>query len=119
MRTVLYDAEDGEPITVIDLKPWHMKIAREHHGHLRLPIYRTASVVDLELPPILQENSVDLELVETQWRDRKNFTCAFVRRSDLALLLPSVFLPGQQKQLNDERRHAAAEAIGQLLAAFH
>lgn len=114
MRVVVYDAEDMEPITVIQL-PGHMReylneILDGRRGPeitflLQQPL-SAADFVTKEPPALTMMPYVRLKF-EPIWKGKGllMWLCT-TRDGETALLLKSVFLPGQQRELNQQREDA-------------
>lgn len=114
MRVVVYDAEDMEPITVIQL-PGHMReylneILDGCRGpEITFPLQRPFSAADFvakEPPALTMALYVRLKF-EPIWKGKGllMWLCT-TRDGETALLLKSVFLPGQQRELNQQREDA-------------
>ncbi len=123
MRTVIYDAELMEPITIVDIPP-HIFAGVEHGAfrNVSIPIYPRISAaastyadapIECSTPPRCQ---VRFEPV------RRNggvmFWLCITEDGESALLLRSVFLPGQQKELSEERREAFLRGVHHVFQHF-
>ena len=112
MRTVLY-THDLEPITVLELGEWQENFLKEHKN-IRIPLERKMSCEVHTRPPCVVEiNSVDITAEELIRRGKRHLFL-FADDEESALLLKSVFLPGQRKELQEHERQAMAQ--GMLIA---
>jgi len=118
MRVVIYDAEDMEPITVIKLDDRWVQMLKQGREV-------TMAVTPL-LPTSYLEEPLDWERTYQISRCRLRFErimkgdklmmwiCTTVD-GESALLLRSVFLPGQQSAVADERERAFRKGLGAAL----
>lgn len=109
VRAVLY-ADDLEPITVLEL-PAFVRDHLERHGVVRLPVMEPVSYVGA---PGLPRND-SMRVVEV-WAERfarkgQSHLMLFTRNDENALLLRAAFLPGQRREMNDQRAQAFAKGF--------
>lgn len=117
MQTVLY-TQDMEPITVIELTEF-MRHYLEEVGSVNLPIYPHVSVsCDHHRVP----DNLDFKQVhitgESFWRRGERHMLLFTYDEESALLLKSVFLPGQRSTLQQHERNAFARGFTSAFASF-
>lgn len=119
MRTVIYDAEDMEPITVIDVPRQFMKEIESGkrdpilHFAVMPPLSSAASFNPTEPPPIQEYRRFYFTIrFEPIWKGRKRLMwLATTMDGETALLARSIFLPGQQAAVEQERRAAFMRGI--------
>ena len=109
VRAVLYTF-DFEPITVVEL-PQAARVLLERYGEVSLHV--------LEMHPLefmRQSDRIGRGIpkqvrifAEKCWRGAHSHLMLFAPNDENALLLKAAFLPGQRKEVRDER----AEAFGQ------
>ena len=124
MRVVVYDAEDMEPITVIQL-PGHMReylneiLDGSRGPEITFPLLRplSAAIVLAKEPPDLTMAPYVRLKFEPIWKGKGllMWLCT-TRDGETALLLKSVFLPGQQRELNQQREDAFMAGLFAALA---
>ena len=113
MRTVIYDAADMEPITVIDVP---LSFLREIEAGERGPILNFAVMPLMRAPGYLAPSATDIQDIKAHsvsirfepiyHGTRRLMWLATTMDGDTALLLKSVFLPGQQRAVNEGRDRA-------------
>ncbi|KMO41158.1 hypothetical protein [Methylobacterium aquaticum] len=124
MRVVIYDAEDMEPITVIRL-PDHMRgyldeILDGRRGPeitfpVQDPLRARDFLADVSSAPVqLRVVRLKFEPIR-KGRGLLMWLCT-TRDGETALLLKSVFLPGQQRELNHQREDAFMAGLFAALA---
>lgn len=107
MRVVIYDDEDMEPITVINLRGVTPRCLRERGMRWRVPVpepfmitmrspedisaVQKTRVVDLEFEPLRRRTR--------DGREQESLIC-FTKAADLAILLNPDWLPGQRSAIN-------------------
>lgn len=119
MRTVIYDSEFMEPITVIDVPQW--LFARVQNGGFneiilavqpKMPFPVMADPLPIKYEPVLACRL----FFEAVRKDGKiMFWFCTTRDGESALLLRSVFLPGQQKEVEEERKNAFFKGLEMAL----
>lgn len=110
VRVVLY-ADDLEPITVLEL-PAFVRDHLEQHGVVRLPVVESPGLISA---PIQSPSYQTFRTVEI-WTERfvrkgQEHLMLFTRNDENALLLRAAFLPGQRRELNDQRAQAFAQGF--------
>lgn len=112
MRAVIY-TNDCEPITVIELKPWMMELL-ETRGCFQLPVMEPLAIKALlpvsADPAAHRVRTVRLHGSPVRSNEGKGWMLSTANDED-ALLLKSVFLPGQQRAVKNERAKARAEGF--------
>lgn len=124
MRTVIYDAEDMEPITVIDVPRQFMEeIESGKRGPVLtfavMPRLTSGDIFDPAEPPSLQETRRCYFTIrfEPIWKGRKRLMwLATTMDGETALLARSIFLPGQQAAVEQERRVAFMRGLMAAMA---
>lgn len=106
MRVVIYDDEDMEPITVIELRGLTARDLRQRGMIWRVPVpepinfsmpieepatMQTMRIVDLEFEPMRRRTR--------DGREQESLIC-FTKAADLAMLLNPSWLPGQRSAVN-------------------
>ncbi|WP_248769083.1 hypothetical protein [Pseudomonas sp. MWU12-2345] len=112
MRAVLY-THDMEPITVIELEPWAWEFLREQ-GQVRLAVYRPACVrhdPDETPQPFDMSQWIVRITAEVLVRGQHSSLMLFTNDEEAALLLKSVFLPGQHREVQDREKSAFAQGF--------
>lgn len=113
MNVVLY-TEDMLPITVLDLSHGQLEFLKET-GRMRIPVMRALTQVAPTSVPELAWGPVDVVdvWIEPLWRNGRRHWLMFTgyQFEELALEMPSTYLPGQRKQLNEDRKEAFARGI--------
>ena len=117
---VLYTKE-LEPITIFKMSPWLAEHITRHWSVsiavTEPPIYTVSRAMDSMSPMAYKIIRVDLEtLCYSRGRERELFT---THDEEAAMLLKSVFLPGQLSDLQDERRKAFARGFLEGLLREH
>lgn len=117
MRSVIY-ASDFEPITIVDLPPWAYAYL-EKHGRVVLPVMAPPIERPLRLgesfdPQAVGAWKVRINAVPFRFFDTRHLLL-YTADEETALLLKSVFLPGQQRAMREKERRAFA---GGIQAAF-
>jgi len=107
MRVVIYDDEDMEPITVINLRGVTARDLRERGMLWRVPVPEPTPM--RVMPPeeefsLQKMRVVDLEFERFRRRTRdgreqESLIC-FTKAADLAMLLNPEWLPGQRSAVN-------------------
>ena len=101
-RAVLY-TDDFEPITVLELSA-NAKNYLEQRGIVRLAVHEPITLrpwnQEIQYEPLLRTVTIWSERVV---RKGRSHLMLFTGDDECALLLQSAFLPGQRRQLNDER----------------
>lgn len=121
MRCVIYDPIDMEPLTIFDVPADYLRAVErgEFPGVLRFPIPAPMKVswrfpTDEEvldsihtLPPVAE--------IRFEQLSYRGVTCwtGFALNPEMALLLKSEFLPGQQKEVWAERRKGFSEGFSE------
>lgn len=112
MKVVLY-TEDMEPITVIELT----EMARQYldkYGRVRLAVYLPPmlSYISIQQNPAYATNIKTVDIyAEKLIRKGISSMMLFTGDEENALLLKSVFLPGQQSALNEHYREAFSKGF--------
>ena len=109
VRAVLY-TDDLEPITVLEL-PTLVRDHLERHGVVRLPIMEPPNYVGAPGVPCAEPVRVVEVWAERFVRKGQSHLMLFTRNDENALLLRSAFLPGQRRELNDQRAQAFAKGF--------
>jgi len=114
MRVVIYDAEDMEPITVVKLPPWVIELA-ERGQSVTVPVLKPITAgwaneqIDLPRTAALSQCRLKFDCI-MKGNERMMWICTTMD-GESALLLRSVFLPGQQSALNEERSNAFLDGL--------
>lgn len=118
MRTVIYDPEDFEPLTVIDI-PQHFvnEISEGKRGDmLRFAIPEEPQFVPQAYPPSVSSMKVaEVRFERLLYRGKVQWL-VFAMNPEICLLLKSEFLAGQQREV--QRREKASRAAGFLQGLF-
>lgn len=111
MRTVLYSDEDFEPITVIDVPEWMMKMIRSNEVvRLSIPLILPTGVYNYD--PVEPVSFRDVHIFgERLRRNNQESWLMFTKHDELAMLLKSTYLPGQRGDLAKQRKEAFVEGI--------
>ena len=111
MRAVIY-THDLEPITAVNLSAWVLAHLRQH-GRVRLEVLEPVSPAPyLEKGPVYEERKV--VALESVWLRRPNGVEApllLTSNEAEALLLQSVFLPGQWRAVHEAEARAFAKGV--------
>jgi len=107
VRVVIYDDEDMEPITVVNLRGVTQRALEERGMRWRVPVPEPFSI-SLGPPPEIMEMQkmrvLDLEFepLRRQTRDgrRQESIICFTKAAELAMLLNPDWLPGQRSAVN-------------------
>jgi hypothetical protein len=125
VRTVVYDPQDMEPLTVIDVQP-HLMRAMEKVGgsrYIRFPI-------PTKVQNRFVSSGADIEPVDWQIADIRFEPCkppngspeiwwvALAINPEVCLLLRSVFLTGQQKDVQDAMQRAFQDGANKGMVAL-
>lgn len=110
MRIVLYDREDFEPITILELPPW--RNYKMPDGHM----IRVAVMPEVSLAPHRGAPEFEpLKIVNIQFERivRREVThwLAVTGDTESALLLRAAFLPGQQATVQRREQEAFAKGF--------
>lgn len=110
MNTVIY-THDFQPITVIDI-PLFLLETFHFRKHFQIPIYKEAAFVSRcnTVDRISVYESVELTC-ELFIRNGNKTYMVFTKNEEGALLLSSIFLPGQQKALSHEKDKSLIEGF--------
>lgn len=109
VRAVLY-ADDLEPITVLEL-PAFVRDHLERHGVVRLPVMEPIGYVGAPSLPCNDSMRVVEVWAERFVRKGQSHLMLFTRNDESALLLRAAFLPGQRREMNDQRAQAFAKGF--------
>jgi len=107
-NSVLY-TYDMEPITVIQLRPGTVEFLARH-GHVTLAVHpqmSTSYLYNCSAPAELKFHRVTIAAEVLRLRDKKHLML-FTHDEESALLLKSAFLPGQQREVQEVRKHGFA-----------
>lgn len=125
MRICLHDDDTGEPLTVLSLR-WLTREYIEQHGR----VFRVAAIKPFEVTAVndFEPRIGDMLPICTikcapLWKAYKgkgeHWTYFFTtRESELALLLPASFLPGQYKEVQAHRERAKGEGFALAMALW-
>lgn len=123
MRVVLY-AYDFEPITILDLDAWSVGRLREARTVLLVcpPQWDMKSILDFDpsapIKPI-HIKTVRLDAEPLRRMDRtgraEEAMLLFTADEESALLLKSVFLPGQYKEVHEREQDAGDRAVSDFV----
>lgn len=126
MRVVLY-AYDFEPITILELDAWSVARLRETKT-VRLicpPNWDVKSILDFDPTAPIRAIHFKSVLIRAEPLRRMNSRghieetmMLFTDDEESALLLKSVFLPGQHKEVHEREREAGARAVGEFIQLF-
>ena len=121
MRTVIYDPEDFEPLTVIDI-PQHFinEINEGKRGDtLRFAIPEEPQFVPQAYPPSVSSMKVaEVRFEMLRYRGKVQWL-VFAMNPEICLLLKSEFLAGQQREVQHrEKQSRAAGFLQGLFAAM-
>lgn len=106
MRAVLYSSFDLEPITILSIDPYIEGLLKER-GRVSMPVYDIVRVVALSYNEATQARFRTVEIIsERLVIHGKQTRMLFTANDESALLLQSVFLPGQYKEVQKEREKA-------------
>lgn len=111
MRIVLYDREDFEPITILELPHW--RNYKMPDGHM----IRVAVMPEISLAPYPSAPEFELlKIVSIQFerivrRDDVTHWLAVTGDTESAMLLRAAFLPGQQATIQRREQEAFAKGF--------
>lgn len=107
MRTILIDSETMEPLTVLNLpvEAWNM--------FDRGAVWRVPAPPEMQATAVVNREPIALEVIELRGIELRNkrgvlYWMAETASAEAALLLRSVFLPGQMSEVVDRERVAMA-----------
>lgn len=112
MRTVVYDAEDYEPITVIDVPASYIREieAGRRQPRLVFPVYAPLRLwepmLDMSEPAVSHTCEVMFEPIHRGRGSKRFMWLCTTTNGETALLLSAAFLPGQRGELNERLRQA-------------
>lgn len=111
MRHVLY-AEDFEPITILELKPFAESLLEER-GIVRLQVIAPlqATLAYDSAPVFMEAYRLVTIRAEPVRRNGRTHLMLFTHDEESALLLKSAFLPGQRGILQEREREAFAKGF--------
>ena len=112
MREVLY-TDDLEPITVLELPPALSRLL-DQHDRIRLPALDMLSFakVTADHMPTWRTVAIRAEPLRLRGLTKR---LLFTADDESALLLRSVFLPGQQRAVNELKDRARGEGMLEML----
>ena len=118
VRAVLYTF-DFEPITVVELPP----AARERlecEGELTLPVLEMVPLEFMRQADRINPAKTKMVriFVEELRRGSHSHLMLFTPNDENALLLKSAFLPGQRKEVRDERAEAFVQGFMKALSSY-
>ena len=109
MRVVLY-TNDMEPITVIDLSKTAARYLHQYN-HVRLPVIEPISLISTNDDKVIQHfKTVDI-YAERLRRKGAETLMLFTNDEENALLLKSIFLAGQQSEINNIKNQSFARGF--------
>lgn len=109
VRTVLY-TDDFEPITVLEL-PASARGFLEEHGLVRLAVPTRVQFSPSTLPARYEQPKYVTVWTERFIRHGLSHLFLFTNDDENAMLLRAAFLPGQRRDLRDQRANAFAEGF--------
>lgn len=116
MRCVIFDPEDMEAVTVIQVPDdfLHEIGAGKRPPYLNFAVYKPLTFADLQAvdSAVLEPPPIATILFERFQRNGVWTWCGIATNVELALALKSEFLPGQQKEAWAERRKGVFEGLG-------
>jgi hypothetical protein len=104
-----------EPITVIELDQWPEDFLRRNRSVI-IPVYERllyTHVKDIDMSSYIQFRTVEIT-AEVMVRKGERHLMLFTKDEESALLLESVFLPGQRKELQEAEQQAAARGAANM-----
>lgn len=117
MRHVIYADQDLEPITVIELDSFCENILRRHENdHLVIAVMEPLKPFATMLPPMeakMREVRIRAErfVRRRPGRPEQRSLMLFTEDDESALLLKSVFLPGQHREVQQRERDAFVNGL--------
>jgi hypothetical protein len=116
MRCVVYDPQDLEPLTVVDVPQVFIReLERGKRGPLlRFPIWEEVTFTIPNEPILNLLRTADV-LMERFCRGEVWTWCASALNPEVCLLMRSDFLPGQRREVNRREREAF---VSGLMTAF-
>lgn len=115
MRAVLY-AEDMEPITVLEVSRWALKMLMEQ-GYVRFlvppPLPGLHEYADLPENAPVPFKTIETCTIRAEWLVRRGerHMMLFTRDEEGAMLLKAAFLPGQRSTLQEAEKTAFAKGF--------
>jgi len=118
MRVVLYDEETLEPLTVLNLPIDPRRLAdsgacRHFTFPIPMPFLMTRSEIDESIPRPIPVVHIWFEKIEHT--HRPPLWLALTKEVENALLLRSVFLPGQRKEVREEYERGIVDGLMRAL----
>jgi hypothetical protein len=115
VRTVLY-THDMEPITVLELSEWAAAFLTKH-GTVRLAVMAPVQYTMPDPEELLSLKDYSVR-IDAEWfvRRGERHMFMFTYDEENAMLLKSVFLPGQLGELRDRERAAMAKGFLRAIA---
>lgn len=115
MRAVLY-TNDMEPITVLNLDRWMLHYL-EANGQVRLPVAEPYTYEPLPEDEPVGPREARIVTIRCDWfyRNNQRFPLLFTANESDALLLKSVFLPGQRAAVREAEDKAFSKGVEWLL----
>jgi hypothetical protein len=104
-----------EPITVIELDGWAEDFLKKHRN-IRIPIQLPFEIIPCDAPPIRSIIPYVEITAEAFVRNGEKHLMLFAKDEESALMLKSVFLPGQRKELREAERMAAARGAFEFVS---
>ena len=109
MNAILFTL-DFEPITVIDLPMWAHEIALERQ-YFRMEVMDPPKLYgDIEVR-LIEPKMVTIRAQKFIWIDKSERIIYVTADEEAALLLQSAFLPGQMKDVQEQRKSAFSQGI--------
>lgn len=118
MRAVLY-ATDFEPITVIELTPFAVEYL-EKYGRVYIPVELPVSLIEWKETDRPQKSFHQVDI----WAEKLRFPngdhlMLFTKNEESAMMLKSVFLPGQRPALQEAKANAFAKGFLAAMQRLH
>ena len=114
MKRAVIFSNDMEPITVVEFSELYGHLNK--HKFVVIPVYEFNKFMAFESGDVMASLNKFVKIrAELFHRNGKTGYIYFADNDETALLLESVFLPGQYKEVHDIRQDAIAEG---LLKAF-
>lgn len=115
MRAILYSSIDLEPITILNINA-HTESLLKERGRALMPIYDIVNVVHhpYDVVPSAEFRTVEI-VSERLVIHGKQTRMLFTANDESALLLQSVFLPGQHKEVQKERDEAKIAGMTSII----